>query len=56
MIAGSVLNVALELAISETKLKFKKRSALNKICILAMGKFGSSEMSYNSDLDIIFHL
>ena len=54
MIASSVLKVALELAISETKTKFKKRSALNKICILGMGKFGSSEMSYNSDLDIIF--
>ncbi len=54
MIAGSVLKVALELAISETKIKFRKRSALNKICILAVGKFGSSEMSYNSDLDIIF--
>lgn len=54
MIASSVLTVALELAISETKLKLKKRKGLNKICILAMGKFGSSEMSYNSDLDIIF--
>jgi len=54
LIANSVLRVALELAISETKHKYKKRSGLNKICILAMGKFGSSEMSYNSDLDIIF--
>ena len=54
MIASSILTVALELAISETKLKYRKRSGLNKICILAMGKFGSSEMSYNSDLDIIF--
>ena len=54
IIAASILTVALELAISETKLKYKNKSALNKICILAMGKFGSSEMSYNSDLDIIF--
>lgn len=54
MIAGSILSVALELAISETRFKYREKSALNKICILAMGKFGSSEMSYNSDLDIIF--
>jgi len=54
MIAGSILTVALELAIRETRLKYRKKSGLNKICILAMGKFGSSEMSYNSDLDIIF--
>jgi len=54
MIAVSVLNVALELAINQTKLKFKKKKGLNKISILAMGKFGAREMSYNSDLDIIF--
>lgn len=54
LVAKSVLTVALDLAISETRLKYKKRARLNKICILAMGKFGSSEMSYNSDLDIIF--
>jgi glutamate-ammonia-ligase adenylyltransferase len=54
MIASSILTVALELAIRETRLKYRKKSSLNKICILAMGKFGSSEMSYNSDLDIIF--
>jgi glutamate-ammonia-ligase adenylyltransferase len=54
MIAVSVLNVALELAINQTQLNIKKKKRLNKISILAMGKFGAREMSYNSDLDIIF--
>jgi len=54
MIASAVLNISLELAIKETKRHFKTKANLKKILILGMGKFAGGEMSYNSDLDLIF--
>ncbi len=54
MIASAVVKVALELAISETKFNIGSRVNLKKMLILAMGKFAAREMSYNSDLDLIF--
>lgn len=53
MLAKAVLNVGFKLAISVTKNR-KKKTNLKNMVILGMGKFGGNEMSYNSDLDLIF--
>lgn len=54
MVAEAVLEVGIQLAwdiVSKThKSKYKKM----KMQILGMGKLGGQEMSYNSDLDVIF--
>jgi glutamate-ammonia-ligase adenylyltransferase len=52
-LAESVLATALDLARQEVAGRFPQAVAL-PLCALAMGRLGSGEMSYNSDLDLIF--
>ncbi len=52
-LAEAVLSQALEIARAETALRFAIPPTL-KMCTIAMGRLGASEMSYNSDLDLIF--
>ena len=54
MIASAILKISLDIAAKETKRNFKTKTNLRKILILGMGKFAAQEMSYNSDLDLIF--
>ncbi len=54
MIAAAVVKVAMDIAIGEVRSSVRSRAGLKKMLILAMGKFASGEMSYNSDLDVIF--
>jgi len=53
ILAETVLRHALALAISETTASGRVRRA-PALCVLGMGRLGSGEMSYNSDLDLIF--
>ncbi len=53
LLAETVLKQALALAYSEVAPRFEISTALNLSC-LAMGRLGAGEMSYNSDLDLIF--
>jgi glutamate-ammonia-ligase adenylyltransferase len=53
LLAETVLNQALSLAYSEVAPRFEIPTALKLSCI-AMGRLGAAEMSYNSDLDLIF--
>ncbi|MBF6558906.1 MAG: bifunctional [glutamate--ammonia ligase]-adenylyl-L-tyrosine phosphorylase/[glutamate--ammonia-ligase] adenylyltransferase [Candidatus Binataceae bacterium] len=52
-LAETVLREGLQLARSEAALRHPMPPALG-LCALAMGRFGAGEMSYNSDLDLIF--
>jgi glutamate-ammonia-ligase adenylyltransferase len=52
-LAEAVLREALELARNEINARHPVPADL-KLCIVAMGRLGASEMSYNSDLDLIF--
>jgi glutamate-ammonia-ligase adenylyltransferase len=54
MLGQAVLETGLRLAIEVTAKDKAERKKLQNIVILGMGKFGGSEMSYNSDLDLIF--
>lgn len=54
MIASAVVKAALDMALREVKAAVGSRVSLNRMLVLAMGKFASGEMSYNSDLDVIF--
>ncbi|MFQ5787879.1 MAG: hypothetical protein ACE5H1_07840, partial [Thermodesulfobacteriota bacterium] len=54
MIAGACLEVALELAGKVIDEEYGKHGSASNLVILGMGKLGGVEMSYNSDLDIIF--
>lgn len=54
MLGQAVLETGLQLAIDTTARNNKQKKALENIVILGMGKFGGGEMSYNSDLDLIF--
>ncbi len=53
MLAETVLGQAMELARSETAVRHPIPPTL-RICAIAMGRLGAGEMSYNSDLDLIF--
>ena len=53
LLAEAVLGEALEIARAQTALRFEFPPTL-RICTIAMGRLGASEMSYNSDLDLIF--
>jgi [glutamine synthetase] adenylyltransferase / [glutamine synthetase]-adenylyl-L-tyrosine phosphorylase len=52
-LAETVLREALALAHAETGQRHRVPADL-KLCALAMGRLGAAEMSYNSDLDLIF--
>jgi [glutamine synthetase] adenylyltransferase / [glutamine synthetase]-adenylyl-L-tyrosine phosphorylase len=53
LLAETVLQKALEMARREVAVRFPIALKL-PLCALAMGRLGSREMSYNSDLDLIF--
>ena len=53
ILAETVLRHALALAISETTASGRVQR-VPALCVLGMGRLGSGEMSYNSDLDLIF--
>jgi [glutamine synthetase] adenylyltransferase / [glutamine synthetase]-adenylyl-L-tyrosine phosphorylase len=53
LLAETVLSQALALASAELAPNFEIPAALKLSCI-AMGRLGAGEMSYNSDLDLIF--
>ncbi len=53
LLAETVLRQALDLARSEAALRLEIPRGLN-LCCIAMGRLGAAEMSYNSDLDLIF--
>jgi glutamate-ammonia-ligase adenylyltransferase len=53
LLAETVLSNALELALNEVRSRFEIPKTL-KLCCIAMGRLGAGEMSYNSDLDLIF--
>jgi [glutamine synthetase] adenylyltransferase / [glutamine synthetase]-adenylyl-L-tyrosine phosphorylase len=53
LLAETVVHNALELALAEIGSRFEIPRTL-KLCCIAMGRLGAGEMSYNSDLDLIF--
>ena len=53
LLAETVLSQALRIAYSEIVPQFEIPNAVKLSCI-AMGRLGAGEMSYNSDLDLIF--
>ena len=53
-VALSVMEVGLILAKNSMKLTKNEKKEIDNIVILGLGKLGGMEMSYNSDLDIIF--
>ncbi len=52
-LAETVLREALQLARDDVVLRYPIAADL-KLCAIAMGRLGAREMSYNSDLDLIF--
>lgn len=54
MVAEAVLEVGLDLAFEIVRRNKKPKKKKMEMCILGMGKLGGQEMSYNSDLDVIF--
>ena len=52
-LAETVLREALQLARDETAKHYPLAASL-RLCTIAMGRLGAGEMSYNSDLDLIF--
>ncbi|MCZ6469327.1 MAG: bifunctional [glutamate--ammonia ligase]-adenylyl-L-tyrosine phosphorylase/[glutamate--ammonia-ligase] adenylyltransferase, partial [Candidatus Dadabacteria bacterium] len=54
MVAEAILEVGLELAWDIVKHSKKGKNKRMQMLILGMGKLGGREMSYNSDLDVIF--
>lgn len=52
-LAEAILEDAFEIALDEIASK-KKKGLLRNMVILGMGKLGGKELSYNSDLDLIF--
>jgi [glutamine synthetase] adenylyltransferase / [glutamine synthetase]-adenylyl-L-tyrosine phosphorylase len=53
LLAAAVLNQSLALARAEVASRYEIPPSL-RMCVIAMGRLGASEMSYNSDLDLIF--
>ena len=54
IVAEAILEVGLELAFELVKRNIKPKKKTMQMSILGMGKLGGQEMSYNSDLDVIF--
>lgn len=54
MVADVVMDSSLELARNSIKCSARQRKLLDKMVVLGLGKLGGGEMSYASDLDIIF--
>ena len=54
MVADVVMGSSLELAKDSLKASSKKKKLLDNMVVLGLGKLGGMEMSYTSDLDIIF--
>ena len=54
MVADVVMDSSLELAKDSLKCSPRKRKLLDNMVVLGLGKLGGGEMSYASDLDIIF--
>jgi glutamate-ammonia-ligase adenylyltransferase len=54
MVAEAILEVGLELVWDIVKHSKKGKNKRMQMLILGMGKLGGREMSYNSDLDVIF--
>ena len=54
LVAEAILEVGLELAWDLVKGNNKGKNKKMRMLILGMGKLGGREMSYNSDLDVIF--
>lgn len=54
LIAKAVMEAGLDLARQSMKVSGKEKKKLENLFILGLGKLGGGEMSYNSDLDIIF--
>ncbi len=54
MVADVVMDSSLELAKNSLKCSPGKRKLLDNMVVLGLGKLGGGEMSYASDLDIIF--
>ena len=54
MVADVVMDSSLELARDYLKVSSKKKKLLENMIVLGLGKLGGREMSYTSDLDIIF--
>ena len=52
-LAETVLDEAMALARIQTEARFKIPATM-RLCAVAMGRLGAGEMSYNSDLDLIF--
>jgi glutamate-ammonia-ligase adenylyltransferase len=52
-LAETVLDEAMTLARIQTEARFPIPATM-RLCAIAMGRLGASEMSYNSDLDLIF--
>jgi glutamate-ammonia-ligase adenylyltransferase len=52
-LAETVLDEAMSLARIQTEARFPIPATM-RLCAIAMGRLGASEMSYNSDLDLIF--
>ena len=52
-LAEAQLRQALRLAIAEVGTRYSVPPEL-KLCVIGMGRLGAGEMSYNSDLDLIF--
>jgi glutamate-ammonia-ligase adenylyltransferase len=52
-LAETVLGEAMALARIQTEARFKIPETM-RLCAIAMGRLGAGEMSYNSDLDLIF--
>ena len=52
-LAETVLDQAMSLARIQTEARFPIPATM-RLCAIAMGRLGSGEMSYNSDLDLIF--
>ncbi|NIP29199.1 MAG: bifunctional [glutamate--ammonia ligase]-adenylyl-L-tyrosine phosphorylase/[glutamate--ammonia-ligase] adenylyltransferase, partial [Candidatus Dadabacteria bacterium] len=53
-VAKAVMEVGLAMAKKSMKLNKKEKAVIDNIVIIGLGKLGGGEMSYNSDLDIIF--
>ena len=54
MTAEAVLEAGLDLALEELPRSLRKKLSPPKMIVLGLGKLGGGEMSYNSDLDIMF--
>jgi [glutamine synthetase] adenylyltransferase / [glutamine synthetase]-adenylyl-L-tyrosine phosphorylase len=53
LLAAAVLNESLAIARADVASRYEIPPSL-RMCVIAMGRLGSREMSYNSDLDLIF--